>query len=125
MTVLATGVDLIEVERIQLTIARYGERFLQRVFTAGELLEVGGNPASLAGRFAAKEAVAKALGTGIGPVAWREIEILRGPAREPVLHLHGEAKRLADEQNLITWSVSLSHVQSMAIALAVALGDSA
>jgi holo-[acyl-carrier protein] synthase len=125
MTVLATGVDLIEVERIQLTIARYGERFLQRVFTAGELLEVGGNPASLAGRFAAKEAVAKALGTGIGPVAWREIEILRGPAREPVLHLHGEAKRLADEQNLITWSLSLSHIQSMAIALAVALGDSA
>ncbi len=121
MPTLATGIDLIEIERLQETIRRYGERFLQRVFTPGELSEVAGNSSSLAARFAAKEAVAKALGTGIGPVSWREIEILRGPARQPMLHLHGAARRLADEQGLTLWSLSLSHTHSVAVASVVAL----
>ena len=77
---------------------------------------------SLAARFAAKEAVSKALGTGIGRVAWREIEILRGPARQPVLVLSGEAQLLAQQLGLDQWTVSLSHTQGHAIALVVAIG---
>ncbi|MEW5868026.1 MAG: holo-ACP synthase [Chloroflexota bacterium] len=120
---LASGVDLLEIERMQTAIVRHGEHFLQRVFTPAELAEVGANPASLAARFAAKEAVAKALGTGIGPVSWQEVEVLRGPARQPVLHLHGSAARLAAEQGLTLWSISLSHTQAHALAQVVALGE--
>ena len=119
---LATGVDLIEIERIRQAMQRHGERFLARVYTSQELAEVGEDAASLAVRFAAKEAVAKALGTGIGRVGWREIEILRGPALEPVLRLHGAARRLAEENGLHTWSISLSHDHTHAIAMVVALG---
>jgi holo-[acyl-carrier protein] synthase len=120
---LKTGVDLVEIERLQLTIERYGERFLQRVFTEKELAEVGSNTASLAARFAAKEAVAKALGTGIGVVSWHEIEIQRGPAREPRLYLSGAAYKLAVNLGLQTWSISLSHTRTHAIAMAVAIGN--
>jgi holo-[acyl-carrier protein] synthase len=123
MADLRTGVDLVEIERFQSAIRRYGTRFLNRVFTRQELEEVGENLASLAARFACKEATAKALGTGIGVVAWQEIEILRGPDREPVLCLHGAASRLAGELELATWSISLSHTQSHAIAMVVALKD--
>ncbi|MEJ2757974.1 MAG: holo-ACP synthase, partial [Anaerolineales bacterium] len=73
MNKLATGVDLIEVTRIQQAVERHGERFLRRIYTVKELALIGDSPASLAGRFAAKEAVAKALGSGIGDVAWVEI----------------------------------------------------
>jgi holo-[acyl-carrier protein] synthase len=123
MITISSGIDLIEIERVAQAIERHGDRFLTRVFTPQELAELNGNPASLAGRFAAKEAAAKALGTGIGPVAWREIEILRGPAREPVLHLHGMAAELAAQKNLTTWSVSLSHTQTLAIAAVFAVGQ--
>lgn len=119
---LRTGVDLIEIERLKQVIERHGNRFLDRVYTPEELSEVGENMASLAARFAAKEAVAKALGTGIGIIAWREIEIRRGPQREPVLYLHGEAKALAESLGLTSWSLSLSHSASQAVALVVALG---
>jgi holo-[acyl-carrier protein] synthase len=120
---LRTGVDLIELERVKATIERYGKRFLERIFTPRELAEVGENVASLAVRFAAKEATAKALGTGIGDVGWQEIEILRGAARQPNLYLHGRASDLADSLDLETWSLSLTHNQSHAIALVVAIGD--
>ena len=121
---LRTGIDLIEIDRVRSLIARYGSRFLERVFTHQEIAELQENAASLAGRLAVKEAVAKALGTGIGVVAWREIEILRGPRREPVLRLHGAAARLAGEIGLEEWSVSISHTQTHAVGLAVALGGS-
>src|SRR5579875_804086 len=88
---LAVGIDLIEVERITATLERFGERFIQRVFTEGEIAIVGRNPVRLAGRFAAKEACAKALGTGIDGPRWRDIECLRDAAGKPVLHLHGHA----------------------------------
>jgi len=120
---LRTGVDSIELERVEAAIQRYGQRFLERVFTPRELAEVGENVASLAVRFAAKEATAKALGTGIGDVGWQEIEILRGPARQPNLYLHGRASDLADNLELYTWSLSLTHNQSQAIALVVAIGE--
>lgn len=121
MATLRTGVDLIEVERIQRAIDRHGERFLKRVFTPQELNQIGENVSSLAVRYAAKEAVAKALCTGIGDVQWQEIEILRGPAREPILHLHGAAHQLARQLNLHQWSISLSHTHEHAIALVVAM----
>ena len=120
---LRTGVDLIELERVETTIQRHGERFLERIFTSQELVEAGENVASLAARFAAKEATAKALGTGIGDVGWKEIEILRGPARQPHLLLHGRAADLADVLELANWSISLTHSHSHAIALVVAIGE--
>ena len=122
MSQLATGVDLVEIERFSSVIERFGSRFLERVFTSQELAEVGDNVISLAARFAAKESVAKALGTGIGDIRWKEIEINRGASREPLLTLHGTARRLAQEQCLDIWSVSLSHTHTHAIALVVALG---
>ena len=120
---ISSGIDLIEIERVTEAVNRHGNRFLERVFTGGELAECQGNLASLAGRFAAKEAVAKALGTGIGPVAWQEIEILRGPAREPILFLHGAAAELAAQKKLINWSISLSHTATLAVAAVFALGE--
>jgi holo-[acyl-carrier protein] synthase len=120
---LATGVDLIEISRISKAIERHGDRFLRRIFTRKELALVGDNPASLAGRFAAKEATAKALGSGIGEVSWLEIEILRGPNNQPELHLHGNARRLADQLGFHTWSISLSHSLDFAIAMVAAVGE--
>ncbi len=120
---LSTGIDLIEVDRFARVVQRQGERFLNRVFTSNELADCGPDTASLAARWAAKEAVAKALGTGIGTVRWREIEILRGAEREPILKLHTDAKKLAEEQNLSYWSISLSHSATHAIAMAVAIGE--
>jgi holo-[acyl-carrier protein] synthase len=119
---LSNGVDLVEIERFHAAVQRHGERFLRRVFTEQELDEVGHNIASLAARFAAKEAVSKALGTGIGPIAWREIEVLRGEARRPVLHLHGAAAQRAETLGLSAWSLSLSHTQNYAIAFVVVIG---
>jgi holo-[acyl-carrier protein] synthase len=123
MVNLATGVDLVEVARLEGAIERHGDRFLKRIFTRRELSLAGGKPTSLAARFAAKEAVAKALCTGIGEVAWLEIEILHGPNKEPLLTLHGRAKELAEEQGLRTWSLSLSHTADHAIAMVTALGE--
>jgi holo-[acyl-carrier protein] synthase len=117
---LATGIDLIEINRVEKALQRHGQRFLSRIFTPAELAECGGRVDSLAARFAAKEAVAKALGTGIGRVGWQEIEIERGPANEPTLLLTGKAAQLADEIGLNTWSVSLSHTHTHALAMVVA-----
>jgi holo-[acyl-carrier protein] synthase len=119
---LSTGVDILELERFQQAIDRHGDRILQRVFTTMELSQVGENLASLAARFAAKEAVAKALCTGIGPVTWQEIEVLRGPDREPVLHLHGAAQTRATALGLHIWSLSLSHSANAVVAFVVAMG---
>lgn len=120
---IATGIDLVETAQFQSAVDRHGRRFLERIFTPAELDEAGGNMLSLAARFAAKEAVAKALGTGIGPVGWREIEILRGEARKPVLHLCGSAARIAHELGLTEWSISLSHTAGAAAAVAMAAGE--
>ena len=114
------GVDMIECERIASGIERFGERFLQRFFTEGERLDCADKPARLAARFAAKEAVAKALGTGIGDVRWVEIEVRSDERGRPKLILHGGAQQLADELRLAEWDISLSHTDTQAIAIAVA-----
>lgn len=120
-TAIATGVDIIEIDRFQAVLDRRGESLLRRIFTQGELEDTRGNTASLAVRFAAKEAVSKALGTGIGIVGWKEIEIRTGEANQPILQLHGKAAQIAQEKGLHQWSVSLSHSRSNAVAFVVAI----
>jgi len=122
-TVLRTGVDIIEIGRLAEVNPAIRQRFLKRVYTPQELSEVGDSYASLTGRFAAKEAVSKALGSGIGRVRWQDIEILRGIAGAPMLKLHGNASLLADHLGLTSWSVSISHSRNYAVAVAVALGE--
>lgn len=119
---LATGVDLIEIARIEEVVARHGKHYLERVFTPAELDHCGKRAESLAGRWAAKEAVAKALGTGIGDITWKEIEILGDEQNAPTLTLHGMAQSRAKELGLTTWSVSISHSLSHSVAFAVAIG---
>ena len=120
--VLRTGVDLIEISRIADVVSRHGKHFLKRVYTSSELDLYGKRIESLASRFAAKEAVAKALGCGIGDVTWKEIEVLEDDQRAPVLNLYGQAAQMTDELGLKDWSVSLSHSQSHALAFVVAIG---
>ena len=120
---LSTGVDLVDIRRIRDAIDRHGERFIARIFTETEQRESGGRAASLAARFAAKEATAKALGCGIGDVGWLEIEIRGDENRAPHLYLHGEAQKLAKKLGLSNWSVSLSHTESQAIAFVVAISS--
>ena len=119
---LRTGVDIIEVARIDDAILRHGDRFFQRFFTPRELIESEGRTPALAARFAAKEAGAKALGCGIGDVGWKEIEIVRDARRGPQILLHGAARAMAAELGLSEWSVSMSHTHEHAIAVVVAIG---
>lgn len=120
---LRSGVDLIEIKRIRKAVERYRERFLARVFTAGELALCAGRSESLAGRFAAKEAVAKALGTGIWHhnITWIDIEVLRGAEGEPLLVLHNAAAQHANHLGIHEWSLSISHDRKRVVAFVVAL----
>ena len=119
---LSTGVDLIEVERIARALERHGERFRRRFFTEQEWEHCAGRVECLAGRFAVKEAVAKAFGTGIGDVRWVEIEVVCDRRGRPQLRLHGAARELAEDLGLSQWSISLAHTATHAIGLAVATG---
>ena len=121
--ILKTGIDIIEISRVQAALDRHGERFLRRVFTDLEVFECRGHADALAIRFAAKEAASKALGTGIGPISWREVETLHKWSGEPYLVLHGSAERIAKELGLTSWAVSLSHSRDNAIAVVVASRD--
>ena len=120
MSPLRSGIDLVEVKRMENLQESIRTRFLERVFTTAELEFARNSDMHLAGRFAAKEAGAKALGSGIGPVSWQEIEILNGPSGEPLLTLHGDAKKMADGLGLEQWTVSISHTREYALAVAVA-----
>lgn len=123
---LTIGVDLSEVARVEQLVSRYGNRFLNRVFTAQEQAYCNGRVTSLAARFAIKEAVAKALGTGMGErVTWREIEIVNDARGKPELILHGKTRAYAESLGLQQWTVSLSHTDSLAIGFVVATGDGA
>lgn len=120
---LRTGIDLIEVERISSSIAQYGERFVRRVYTEGEIVYCAGRVTSLAARFAAKEAVSKLLGVGIQHregVDWREIEVVSAENGDPTLKLYGKAERRARELGLSEIALSFSHTHEHAIALVVA-----
>lgn len=122
--VIGLGTDLIEIERIERSVARFGERFLERVFTPGEIAYCHakkGSAESFAARFAAKEAGAKALGTGISRgVSWKEFEVKRKPGQRPELHLSGRAAEIASELGVRRMSLSLTHSREMSMAVVVA-----
>ncbi|HEX6385754.1 MAG TPA: holo-ACP synthase [Anaerolineae bacterium] len=120
---LAVGVDIIEVARIERAIARHGDRFFNRFFTAQEQAYCDGRATSLAGRFAIKEAVGKALGTGIGDIRWTDVEVVCDNNGRPELVLHNEARELASTLGLRQWSISLSHTETHAVGFAVATSD--
>jgi holo-[acyl-carrier protein] synthase len=120
---LAVGIDLVERERLLRTWERFGDHFLQKVFTATELAQAGGRIQRLAGRFAAKEACAKALGTGIGAIGWHDIEIIRLPSGKPGLRLHGPAVERARQLGLSAFDVSISDTRGHALAVVVGVGN--
>ncbi len=117
---LSVGVDLIETERIARALERWGDRFLQYVYTTSELDYCRRHVPELAARFAAKEAVSKALGTGLREVKWREMEVLSDARGKPLVRLHGRAKKRAEELGLEKFAISLSHSRRYAVAFVVA-----
>lgn len=119
MTMAAVGVDIIEIKRIAKAVDRWGERFLKHIYTQREVQYSKGRVYELAARFAGKEAISKALGTGIHGLSWPEMEILPDPRGKPEIHLHGRAKERAQALELNHWAISLSHCQEYAIAVAI------
>ena len=111
------GVDIIEIARIEKAVARWGERFLHRVYTDAELRLYCQKPSSLAARFASKEAVMKLLGTGIKGACWKDIETLSHPSGKPLVNLYGRAKIEAKRLGLKGIAISLSHSKEYAIAM--------
>ncbi len=124
MNRLVSGVDLIEIGRLEQYRAEkpaLWARFLKRVYTSIELQQAGESLQSLAGIFAAKEAAAKALGCGIGPISWQELEIQKADSGAPTLIFYGKALALSKLQGFNTWSVSITHTRSHALAFVVAM----
>jgi len=122
---LTTGVDLVEIARVKRIVERYAARFFQRVFTPTEIRYCRGRVPELAARFAAKEAVSKALGVGVrmmarDGIAWQEVEVVGDERGKPVVRLSGSAAERAAHLGLTEWSVSLSHTREYAIAFVVA-----
>jgi holo-[acyl-carrier protein] synthase len=122
---MVVGVDLIEITRVKRVLTRYGDRFLARVFTPAEIRYCRGRLPELAVRFAAKEAVSKALGVGMRMIArdgidWRDVEVIGDRRGKPLVHLYGRAAERANVLGLTEWAISLSHTQEHAIAFVVA-----
>ncbi|HEY7735995.1 MAG TPA: holo-ACP synthase [Candidatus Limnocylindrales bacterium] len=115
------GVDIIKIDRIRHTIERFGERFFRRVLTSGEQRYVRGRPVTMAGRWAAKEAVSKVLGLGVRGIGWTEIEIERLPTGAPSVRLHGRAARRSEQLGMGRIAVSISHEGEYAVAIAFGL----
>jgi holo-[acyl-carrier protein] synthase len=124
--VLGTGIDLVETERIAASLERFGDRFLKRVFLPGEIAYSQDHkfPAlHLAARFAAKEAVSKAFGTGIGEhLGWLDIEVTRQPGEAPELRLHGKGAELALLRRVDKVMISLTHAKNYSAAVALLIG---
>ena len=114
-----TGVDLLAMDRFERVLDRHGDRFLNRIYTRREQDYCGDRRAELAVRFAGKEAVMKALGTGVRGVSWREIEILANARGKPVVLLHGKAKARAQAIGLEELDISLTHERELVCAFAV------
>lgn len=127
MSIIAIGHDQVELERIRHAVERFGEGFLKRCFTEEELhfCMVRRDPApGLAARFAAKEAGAKALGTGIARgISWREIEVRRQRGERPTLHFHGRAAERAQKMGIVKAHLSLTHSRDLASAFVVVEGE--
>jgi holo-[acyl-carrier protein] synthase len=125
--IVGTGVDISEVDRIAAAVKRFGDRFLQRVFTPAEVRYCLGKPnpsERLAARFAAKEAGMKAIGTGLHyGVTWQDVEVLRMPGQRPVLQFHGKAAEFAARLGCKRTHLSLSHTREQAIAYVILESD--
>lgn len=115
------GIDIVEVPRIVAALDRWGDRFLERIYTPAERQRYATRPMSLAARFAAKEAVMKALGTGIRGVSWKDIEVLPDRRGKPTLTLCGRGEARANALGIEVWEISLTHSRNTAIASVVAL----
>ena len=128
MEIVAHGIDLVDCPRIEGMVREHGERFVNRVFTAAEQAYAAANKdriEKLAGRFAAKEAVLKLMGTGWrGKIAWTDIEVVNNKAGQPEVNLCGEVKKIAERLGIKHVSVSITHTANFAIASAVALAES-
>jgi len=111
------GIDIVEIDRVEKAIARWGDGFLHRIYTTPELRLYHNQPSSLAARFAGKEAVIKALGKQDKGISWKEIEILSDPNGKPLVHLYGKAQNQANNLGLSNFAISLSHSKEYAIAL--------
>ena len=126
MSVIGIGVDLVECARIQHSLDRFGDRFLHRVFTDGEIeysMSMKFPARHLAARFAAKEAVSKAFGTGIGKaMGWRDLDVRKKPSGEPYLVFAGEAEQLAQARGVTSALITLSHTDNHAMAMIVLEG---
>ena len=116
---LSTGVDIIEISRVRRVLDRYGERFLGRVYTPGEIAYCQGRAPNLAARFAAKEATMKALGTGVRGVGWKDIEVVRHESGAPSIKLYSRAQARALRLGVLEISLSISHSQEYAVAFVV------
>lgn len=114
------GIDLLRISRLAEVNPAIRARFIRRVYTETEIAQAQDDNDTLSGIFAAKEAVSKALGTGIGKVAWQDIEILHATSGEPGVTLHGFALEVAHAKGLVEWAVSITHEGGMAAAVAVA-----
>lgn len=112
------GIDIIGVSRIAASLARFGDRFTKRVLTPAEAAYVRNRPETLAGRWAAKEAVSKVLGLGVRGIGWRDIEVERLPTGQPSIRLHGRAARRATQLGMGRIAVSISHEAEFAVAVA-------
>jgi phosphopantetheine--protein transferase-like protein len=112
------GIDIIKVDRIRRTLARFGPRFSRRVLTPTEARYVRDRPETLAGRWAAKEAVSKVLGLGVRGIGWRDIEVERLPTGQPAVRLHGRAAMRADQLGMTRIALSISHESDYAVAIA-------
>jgi holo-[acyl-carrier protein] synthase len=126
MPILGHGIDIVETDRIRRMVDEHGQRFLDRCFTVIEQAYASRNPKRyyehLAGRFAAKEAVLKVLGTGWrGGIAWTDIEVAREPSGQPTIHLSGECERIAGRLGIARWHISISHIETHATASAIGL----
>jgi holo-[acyl-carrier protein] synthase len=114
-----TGIDIVEIDRIQRTIDRWGNRFLNRVYTRAELDFCRGRVPELAVRFAGKESVMKALGTGRRGVSWKDVEILTDKRRAPLVFLHGRGRTRARKMGITDLAISMSHSRDFAVASVV------
>ena len=121
----AVGIDVIEIERVKKVLRKHPDRFLSRVYTPEEVAFCRGRVPELAARFAAKEAVMKALGTGARGLAWREIEILPNQRGKPLVYLHGKAAERGAAIGLRGVDISLTHSHDLAIAAVVGAADDA
>jgi holo-[acyl-carrier protein] synthase len=126
MNVIGHGIDLVEIDRIRSALERHGDRFANRLFTEGEQTQAGTGPLRVqffAGRFAAKEAVMKALGTGWARgVSWTDIDVPRLPSGKPEIVLRGKCKEIADGLGVMRWEISITHTAGHAAASVVAAG---